>query len=410
MNKQVLSLAIATALVVPITTHADIKIYGQIGAEAASVEYAGGDEDLVRGKMGSSLGFTETDDDMGRQILTEDRYGNILNDGPNLIGLDFELDKKLPGGMIPHARYRTTFHTTNNSGLGPGLEAWVGLKNDTFQIKYGKLRGAYRNAKGLIDPWIYTSMQARGTGGGMSGGRYNEVHWNWNATGDRRSVVKDPITGKVGINPGYGINTSGLVHSSDIPGALEMGVKFGGVNARVQIMGDDNADKRGGNVELKYTSPNMTIWAHGAYLDQGDNQISPGGAAWNNDKFTNWKVGANYKVIPGLKLAIQYEDGELGAFDNNPDGGQYIIGSFDYRIQKITLAGWVAGYLSDIEENLRLTDINGEVLDEDALSWSLGAKFHITEYAHIFAGYRQTDSDNDYRDENVFSAGMLYKF
>ncbi len=92
------------------------------------------------------------------------------------------------------------------------------------------------------------------------------------------------------------------------------------------------------------------------------------------------------------------------------DGGKYIIGSFDYRIQKITLAGWVAGYLSDIEENLRLTDINGEVLDEDALSWSLGAKYHITEYAHIFAGYRQTDSDNDYRDENVFSAGMLYKF
>ncbi len=47
MNKNVLSLGIATALVVPITTHADIKLYGQIGAEAASVEYAGGDENLT---------------------------------------------------------------------------------------------------------------------------------------------------------------------------------------------------------------------------------------------------------------------------------------------------------------------------------------------------------------------------
>ncbi len=410
MNKNVLSLGIATALVVPITTHADIKLYGQIGAEAASVEYAGGDENLTRGQISNSLGFTESSDDMDRQTLTRDRYGNILNDGPNMLGLDFELDKELPGGMVPYARYRTTFHTTNNSGLGPGLEAWVGLKNDTFHIKLGKLRGAYRSAKGLIDPWIYTSMQARGTGGGMSAGRYNEVHWNWNAAGDRRLVVKDTTTGKVGINPGRAIDTSGLVHNSDIPGALELGGKWGQFNARVQIMGDDEADKRGGNVELKYTSSNMTIWAHGAFLDVGDNQLSLGGDKWNNDKFYNWKVGANYKVIPELKLALQYEEGELGAFDNNPDGGKYIIGSFDYRIQKITLAGWVAGYLSNIEDNLRLTDINGDVLEEDALSWTLGAKYHITKYAHIFAGYRQTDSDNDYRDENVFSAGMLYKF
>ena len=32
MNKKVLSLAVATALAVPITTHAEITLYGQIGA------------------------------------------------------------------------------------------------------------------------------------------------------------------------------------------------------------------------------------------------------------------------------------------------------------------------------------------------------------------------------------------
>jgi predicted porin len=410
MNKKVLSLAITTSLVVPITTHADVKLYGQIGAEAAGVEYANADEGLVRGKVSSGLGFTETDNNMDRKILTEDRYGNILNDGPNMLGLDFELDKKLPGGMTPYARYRTTFHTTNNSGLGPGLEAWVGLKNDSFHIKYGKLRGIYRHGKGLIDPWIYTSMQARGSGGGMSGGWYNEVHWNWNATEDRRFVVQNAANGKVGVNPGFGINTSGLVHSSDIPGALELGTKLGPMIARVQVMGDDNSDKRGGNAELRLQTKNLTMWVMGAYLDQGDNLIMPGGAAWNNDKFYNWKAGARYQVIPGLKLAVQYEDAELGTFDNNPEGGKYIIGSFDYQIDKITLAGWVATYLSDIEDNLKLSDINGELLDEDALSWSLGARYHVTKYANIFAGYRQTDSDNDYRDEDVFSAGMLYKF
>lgn len=406
MNRKILSLTVAATLVAPVAVQADIKIYGQIGAEAASVEHAGGNEGINRGTISNGLGFTPGSDDMGRQTLTVDRYGNILNDGPNLIGFDFE--RKLEGGLIPYARYRTTFHTTNNSGLGPGLEAWIGLKTSNFHVKYGKLRGAYRSAKGLIDPWIYTSMQARGSGGGMTAGRYNEVQWEWNADGGR-SVVQG-TDGKVGIQTARSINTSGLVHNSDIPGALELGTKFGPVVVRLQLMGDDAADKKGGNLELKYTSSNLVVWAHAALLDVGDNQLSPGGDKWNNDKFTNWKLGAQFKVMPGLKLALQYEDGELGAFDNNPDGGKYVIGSVDYRIQKFTIAGWVATYMSDIENNLRMVDINGEALEEDALSWSLGMKYHITDYAHLFAGYRQTDSDNDYRDENVFSVGTLFKF
>ena len=98
MNKK-LCITIITLSSLSVTSYADIKLYGQIGAEAASVEYAGGDENLVRGTVDKGLGFTEKSDDMDRQILTEDRYGNILNDGPNLIGLDFELDKALPGGL-----------------------------------------------------------------------------------------------------------------------------------------------------------------------------------------------------------------------------------------------------------------------------------------------------------------------
>jgi len=419
MSQKLLSLAAAAALLAPISTYAEVKvkipnsvitIYGQIGAEAASVEYANADNSLVRGKLNNALSFTESSDDMDRQTLTADRYGNILNDGPNLIGFNFQLDKELLAGLIPYASYRTTFHTTNNSGFGPGLEAWVGLKNSIFHMKYGKLRGAYRAAKGLVDPWIYTSMQARGSGGGMSGGRYNEVHWNWNAAGDRRFVVAESNS-KVGIEPGRAISTFGLVHSSDISGALELGVKFGQVNARIQVMGDDHADRHGANVELKYTTSLLTVWLLGAYLDPGKNVIHPGeNANWDNSKYQNWKIGAQYKVMPTLNLAIQYEDGELGSFDNNPNGGDYLIGSFDYKLDKLTIAGWVANYFSDIEESLKLTDIDGRILDEDALSSSLGAKYHFTQYAHIFAGYRQTDSDNDYGDENVFSAGMLYKF
>jgi predicted porin len=409
MNKKMLTLAITTALILPITAHAEIKFYGQLGAEIASVEYANGDENLIRGDIGKDQIFQAIDDNMDRQTLTLDRYGNILNDGPNMMGFDFDFDKKPGNTLTPYARYRTTFHTTSNDGLGPGLEAWAGLRTSTFSFRYGKLRSAFRDVKGLIDPWIYTSMQARGSGGGMSAGRYNEVHWAWDADGGR-SVVANRITGKVGIHPGSSINTSGLVHNSDVPGMGEVAVKFGPVSTRIQMMGDDAADKHGGNLELKYTSSSLTAWLIGSYLDQGNNQIAPGGAKWNNDKFENWKVGAQYKVTPTLKLALQYEDSELGAFDNNPDGGKYIIGSVDYRIQNVSIAGWVAGYLSDIKDQYKLIDVNGEVLEENVLSWSLGARYHFSKRSSIFVGYRQTDSDNDYRDENVFSGGILHKF
>ncbi len=399
---------VATALALPIVTYADIKIYGQIGAEAASVEYAGGEAGVNRGVISNSLSFTKDSDNMDRQTLTRDRYGSILNDGPNLIGLDFTGKDKIQG-LTPVARYRTTFHTTNNSGFNPGLEAWVGLKNSFFQMKYGKLRGAYRNAKGLIDPWIYTSMQARGTGGGLSSGRYNEVHWNWNETGRRDVVAQDD--GTVGIEHGRAIDTSGLIHNSDIPGALELGIKQGPFGARLQIMGDDAADKNGGNLELKFTLPNLVVWSHAAYFDQGENANDLiGGAQWNNETFFNWKAGVQYRVITSLKLAIQYEKAELGTFDNNPNGGQYLITSFDYTANSITFAGWISKYFSDIEEQHKLMDIDGQILDEDVVSWTLGVKYHFNKDAHVFIGYRDTNSDNDYRDENVVSAGMLYKF
>ena len=417
MTRKIFSLAIATALFAPTSYAANvdvklpdskIKIYGQIGAEVASVEYANGDNNIETGS-GSLGGSFSPDADRNRQTLTADRYGNILNDGPNVLGFDFEYEKEVVGGLKPYASYRTTFHTTNNSGLGPGLEAWVGLKKSNFHMKYGKLRGAYRHAKSLIDPWIYTSMQARGSGGGLSSGRYNEVDWKF--VGNQRVVQK--TNGKVRVEHGRVINTFGLVHNSDIPGALELGIKVGEINARVQIMGDDQADRHGGNIEFKYTTSQFTVWLLGAYLDPGKNQVlfNQKDGIWRNSKYTNWKIGAQYKVLPTLKVAIQYEDAELGTFDNNPDGGEYLIGSVDFKLNsKITLAGWVANYSSNIDQSLKMVDVNGAVLDEDALSVSLGVKYHFTKSAHAFAGYRDTNSENNYRDENVFAAGMLYKF
>jgi hypothetical protein len=102
---------------------------------------------------------------------------------------------------------------------------------------------------------------------------------------------------------------------------------------------------------------------------------------------------------------------ETGTFDNdiNPDGGQYIMGSIDYRTGIIAVGAWVANYSSDIEESRRyMTD--HKWIDENALSFAIGIKAFLGNHAMLFGGYRQVDSDNDYRDEGVFSIGMHYSF
>ena len=80
-------------------------------------------------------------------------------------------------------------------------------------------------------------------------------------------------------------------------------------------------------------------------------------------------------------------------------------------MNNFSLAAWVAGYLSDIDDNARVRNqINGEVLDEDALSWALGGKYLFSKRTMVYAGYRQTDSDNDYRDEDVITLGLRHSF
>jgi predicted porin len=408
----------------PMATYADVRLVGQIGAEVASVSYAGGDESLIRGE-GSHDNFALTDTNMVRQTLTHDRYGNILNDGPNEIG--FLFDEKIPNSSITAiAAYKAAFNTTTNTGIDTGLQAWAGLKTPNFHFKYGKLRSAYRDLQVSIDPWLYTSLQARGTGGALSGSRYNEVAWEWenNQRRVQRVAYEEPITGesksdKVGILPGLYDETYGLVHSDDMPGALEIGMKVGPLSARVQGIIDDSSNVSGGVAELKFTSSNITAWLSGIYLDEDVNGTRPALGTpdnskkaineWDDNKYFNWKTGVQLK-LGTLKLGLQYEDAELGAFDHNPSGGKYIVGSLDYRISNITIAGWVGSYTSDIIEEFKLVDINGETLEEDALSFSVGAKYHFGKRTNIFAGYRQTDSDNDYRDEDVFSAGILHVF
>jgi len=406
MNQKVLTLAVAAALVTPMAAHADVKLSGTVQAEAVSWEVAGGDETVSRVNSSGT-----SSDDMDRQMLTNDAGGVILNEGPNAIQIDF--DQELPGGgASAFGRYAASFNTSNNQGLDGKAEAWVGLKGSYVYFKYGTLTGAYKSSRGYVDPWSYTSLQTSGTGGGMSGETHNRV-----VLKDNKYTVNTAVTSNRG---GMGLTNEGFVD-----GALELGVKLGGFYARVQGVLDDRSDMDGaGLLELRYVAPNFAMWVSGAYTDldlknrvtdplediqdtiTGDETVEE-----VDEGFGNWKIGGSFKLGQLIKFGLQYEDSEIGAFDENADGGQYILGSLEIGSDTgLAFAGWVAQYRSDIEENNRMLDKEGNPMDEDALNWAAGIKYRFSKRTMIYLGYRQTDSDNDYRDENVATMGIRHSF
>jgi hypothetical protein len=388
MNKQILTLACAAGLVAPMASYADIKVSGMIQAEAISYEGADGQNGVMINRTTSpATSFAAND----RQNFTNDSLGTILNEGPNHIMFDF--DEKLGSGLYAEARYTGAFNTSGNFGSSfIGEEAWVGLRASSFHVRYGTLVGAYKASFEMVDPWAWTSLQTRGTGGGMSGDHRITV----NPAGTL--VTSDSAT-----------NGQGLTNEGFVQGALEVGVNFAGFSTTLQGFVDDSSNLDGaGLVEIKYAAPNFAMWLSGAYtqLDDVKNVI-----ATNEDEGKiNWKLGGSYQLGPMVTFGIQYEDAEIGAFDENPDGGKYILGSLEVKMNNISIAGWVSGYMSDIDDTARMTDANGNFLDEDALSWAVGGKYHFGKRTMVYAGYRQTDSDNNFRDENVATLGIRHVF
>jgi predicted porin len=279
------------------------------------------------------------------------------------------------------------------------------------------MTGAYKSSKGLVDPWAGTSLQARGTGGGMTGSTYLSAAALKDCNGCAYGPLDDQINdlkANAAINAGEYLVTSkkshspygAFTHSSYVENVIEVGAKFGGFSASLQGIVDKSTGMDGaGLVELKYSAENFTVFAAGAYTDLSgefdstvndiSNGISGDEVEEADDGFSNWKIGAQAKFA-GLKLGLQFEDAEMGTMTGGQ--GQYIMGSVEYGINNVALAAWVAGYSDD------------DLEEDDALSFALGAKYNFSKRTMAYVGYRQTDSDNDYRDENVFSLGVRHKF
>ncbi len=404
MNQKILALTMAAALVVPMMAHADVKLSGTIQAETGSAK----------------LGMAKD-----RLRLTGDDEGVLLNGGPNR--LRFDIDEKLSNGWSAMARYQVAFNTSVNKGLTNGQESWIGLKmnSEAFYFRFGNLYGNYKALKNGIDPFVDTSLQARGTSGGMSGSKHlvsctaanTGLCQNYQKDGDLTNV---PSTiGDLGARKVLG----GFTNNGYVNNALELGTKMGGFSASLQGVWDQTDVLNGGGlIALEYTHDNFSVFAGAAYTDLDD---SVGSVSTSKlDSGGNWKVGGT-ATFAGMKLGLQYEHAEIGTLTDSsfakvkngvttiaPIAGTYLLGSIDFRADNLAIGGWVAKYSEDKDEvKLSSTGLNqkGEY-NNDALSFAVGLKYFLSKRTLAFGGYQQTNSENNIYDQKVVGVGVRHSF
>jgi Gram-negative porin len=403
MNRKILALTMAAALVVPMMAQADVKLSGVIQAETGSAK----------------LGMAKD-----RLRVTGDGDGALLNGGPNR--LRFDIDEKLSNGWSAMARYQVAFNTSSNAGLVDGQESWVGLKmnSEAFYFRFGKLEGNYKALKAMVDPFAGTSLQARGTAGGMSGSSH--LTSCTTATAGKGLCKNYPDVDDAGDIPstiaGLGTRSAlaGFTHSSYVNNALELGTKMGGFSASLQGVWDQTDVLNGGGlIALQYTHDNFDVFASAAYTDL-DSSVGSGSVS-KLDSGGNWKVGGAAKFA-GMTLGLQYEHAEIGtltdSFDNlstvgtsKPIAGKYLLGSIDFRADNLAIGGWVAKY-SESKDDLQKAGFvtNGVVDDHNALSFAVGLKYFLSKRTLAFGGYQQTNSKVNTYDQKVVGVGVRHSF
>jgi hypothetical protein len=260
--------------------------------------------------------------------------------------LKFDIDEKLGGGLTAFARLSQSFSTFEGAGLGD-RERYIGLAGSNGHIAFGRNSSAYKSVSLGYDTWKGTGLQARNGGGGMSGSAFG--------------------------------------HSSYAPDAVQLGLNAGGVALQVQTITDEGSGLDGSYVgSLKYSGGNWEVFGAASHMST---------AAADAD---NFKVGGKVQA-GGLTAAIQYEDTEIATTAMGGGAAKYLFGSLDYKTGNVSVGGWVAQRDADDATT-------------DAFSYALGARYHFSKRTQAYLGYRDTDSETNTFDQDVFLLGMMHDF
>ncbi len=144
MKKKLIALAVAGALAAPVVASAqgtNVTIFGRVQAEYSLVDFSS------QGSQGS------------------------LQDNSRSSRWGLHITEDLGNGLKANARLEMGLNAGSGSATTP-REQWVGLSSNQWgDVKFGRVQSPFKDFAGgmTIDPFAYTTLQANGAGGTMSG-------------------------------------------------------------------------------------------------------------------------------------------------------------------------------------------------------------------------------------------------
>lgn len=277
MKKKLIALAVAGALAAPVVASAqgtNVTIFGRVQAEYSLVDFA-----------------------------SQPSQG-ALQDNSRSSRWGLHITEDLGNGFKANARMEMGLNAGAGSATTP-REQWVGLSSNQWgDVKFGRVQSPFKDFAGgmTIDPFAYTTLQANGAGGTMSGGANG---LGSGANGFVNSAIRFDSANIEGFTfagllmPGDANSLNPLqtggIGASFLPGGLGSQGNTGGQNGEF----DGQAAAK---YHVDYMGMGFDIFG-GYSRDNANNQQK--GLGLRTEEV--WRVGASW-AYENFKLSGQYED------------------------------------------------------------------------------------------------------
>jgi len=371
MNKKLLAMAIATAVSIPVVAQADVKIYGRL-----QVEYNVEDDD------GAGQDSVQSVDDNAGQSRIGFKVKEKLGGGLTAFGkIEFRLDP------ADHNTSGTNGNTAGSTGSIGHRDQFVGIKGSWGSISAGSHHSPYKTTGGVKwDPWTATHLQARRAGG---------------------------MTGGAGIGGHNGFMRNSIYYTSP---------NVNGFQARIALSPDETNAGGSENIDdgdndysiaLSYKNgPWHAIFAHNRNNNPSgtdDEDLTKIGLRWKQGNHT---IAGQYESVDD---ADRVNTGTTPGGGNAANNAYRICGGCDGDVIFLNYQFKHGSNIFTISYGNTDVDVSGGS-DYDHDYWAIGVIHKFSKKTRIFAGYTETDGDDDavnasgQDDRDAFTLGIRKDF
>ena len=426
MNKKLITLAVAAAMVAPAAAMADATLYGKLHQSIdyisvddarAILEDDTGQRFLIEGKgfAGWTVGAAEGNIPRPglQDVVISDADGNSVNLGD--LGLvDPELADalgdlvdalELNNGPVGHS---SRVGVKGSEDLGNGLKA-------IYQVEFGiRLSdGNFTAADGDRG-----SIQMRNTFVGLAGsfgtflvGRHDTP---LKISTGKLDLFADTIAdynGALGFNDVRADNAIAYI-SPNFSGFQLAGAVHAGGGATVTGGYDRDSDSIAEAYSIAGIYSNGPWYASLAYESLSEDMSTPTDNYDPLDTFTKWRVGLGILDWNGFSLTGIYEDRRNTGFINDQDSSSWEINAAYAFGNNSIMAGY--GQL-DRDNNRNVAGFGdiGDTLDDlrngDLSQWQIAFDHNFSKRTKAYALYTNVDDDSA-PNWDAFSLGMIHSF